>query len=202
MAAESVSPGSVVIALAFLTVTLLLLSSVSGTQAVERGGDGRRLLENANWKKEQEADRVWLPEQPAVNFSQYAGMVTVNAAAGRAYFYFFVESPDHPSSKPLTLWLNGGRSPTCPQPSDYAILPLFSLRDKFFVVWLHKFKLVNVGRCRTGMLVVGLWVRRRVWSIPHTSRLIRSLPPQVWMEPRFHFSPTFLGIPPSYHACV
>lgn len=139
MAAESVSPGSVVIALAFLTGTLLLLSSVNGTQAVERGGDGRRLLENANWKKEQEADRVWLPEQPAVNFSQYAGMVTVNAAAGRAYFYFFVESPDHPSSKPLTLWLNGG--PGCSSLAygfaeefgPYRILPDSS------GVYLHKY---------------------------------------------------------------
>ena len=66
-----------------------------------------------NWQAAQEADRVmWLPGQPAVNFSQYSGTVVVNATAGRAYFYFFVESPDelHASTKPLILWLNGGQS--------------------------------------------------------------------------------------------
>ncbi|KAG0589697.1 hypothetical protein KC19_1G040600 [Ceratodon purpureus] len=113
MAGEFFSRGpSVVAVLVLLVVTFLHLtvSSVNGTLVVEqsRNGGRRSLLENGNWKEQQEADRVWLPEQPAVNFSQYAGMVTVNATAGRAYFYFFVESPDHPSSKPLTLWLNGG----------------------------------------------------------------------------------------------
>ena len=67
-----------------------------------------------NWQAAQEADRVmWLPGQPAVNFSQFSGTVVVNATAGRAYFYFFVESsPDelHASTKPLILWLNGGQS--------------------------------------------------------------------------------------------
>lgn len=68
-----------------------------------------------NWQAAQEADRVmWLPGQPAVNFSQYSGTIVVNATAGRAYFYFFVESPDEhdASTKPLILWLNGGQSNT------------------------------------------------------------------------------------------
>ncbi|KAI3492421.1 hypothetical protein L1887_42925 [Cichorium endivia] len=52
---------------------------------------------------------VTLPGQPAgVNFNQYAGYVTVNPNAGRALFYYFVESPTDSSTKPLVLWLNGG----------------------------------------------------------------------------------------------
>ncbi|KAF5813953.1 putative carboxypeptidase D [Helianthus annuus] len=50
-----------------------------------------------------------LPGQPeGVNFSQYSGYVTVNPNAGRALFYYFVESPTDSSTKPLVLWLNGG----------------------------------------------------------------------------------------------
>ncbi|XP_058097051.1 serine carboxypeptidase 1-like [Magnolia sinica] len=57
-----------------------------------------------------EADKIdALPGQPAgVNFNQYSGYVTVDPTKGRALFYYFVESPDHPSTKPLVLWLNGG----------------------------------------------------------------------------------------------
>ncbi len=56
------------------------------------------------------ADRVWeLPGAPAnVNFTQYAGYVTVRA--GSELFYFFVESPQDAASKPLILWLNGGQN--------------------------------------------------------------------------------------------
>nr|XP_043630089.1 serine carboxypeptidase 1-like [Erigeron canadensis] len=50
-----------------------------------------------------------LPGQPAgVNLNQYSGYVTVNQNAGRAVFYYFVESPTDSSTKPLVLWLNGG----------------------------------------------------------------------------------------------
>ncbi|CAK9185850.1 unnamed protein product [Ilex paraguariensis] len=50
-----------------------------------------------------------LPGQPeGVDFDQYAGYVTVDPTAGRALFYYFVESPHNSSSKPLVLWLNGG----------------------------------------------------------------------------------------------
>ncbi|PKI46539.1 hypothetical protein CRG98_033096 [Punica granatum] len=52
-----------------------------------------------------------LPGQPEINvgFKQYSGYIITNAEHGRALFYYFVEaqSPD-PSSRPLTLWLNGG----------------------------------------------------------------------------------------------
>jgi serine carboxypeptidase-like clade 2 len=56
------------------------------------------------------ADRITLlPGQPPVNFSMYSGYVTVDAAAGRALFYWLIEAavPD-PASAPLVLWLNGG----------------------------------------------------------------------------------------------
>ncbi|KAJ9552441.1 hypothetical protein OSB04_016486 [Centaurea solstitialis] len=50
-----------------------------------------------------------LPGQPeGVDFDQYSGYVTVDPSAGRALFYYFVESPTDSSTKPLVLWLNGG----------------------------------------------------------------------------------------------
>lgn len=59
---------------------------------------------------DQEADRIaLLPGQPAVNFSQYSGYVTVNRQAGRALFYWFQEAPaGRAAAAPLVLWLNGG----------------------------------------------------------------------------------------------
>ncbi|XP_060217405.1 serine carboxypeptidase-like 40 isoform X2 [Lycium barbarum] len=48
-----------------------------------------------------------LPGQPPVKFKQYGGYVTVNASAGRALFYYFVEA-EKSMSLPLLLWLNGG----------------------------------------------------------------------------------------------
>lgn len=57
------------------------------------------------------ADRiVTLPGQPyGVNFDQYSGYVTVDHEAGKELFYYFVESPYNSSTKPLILWLNGGK---------------------------------------------------------------------------------------------
>lgn len=57
----------------------------------------------------QNRDRITeLPGQPRnVDFSQYSGYVTVNKEAGRALFYWLVESPTA-ESKPLVLWLSGG----------------------------------------------------------------------------------------------
>ncbi|XP_059635588.1 serine carboxypeptidase 1-like [Cornus florida] len=56
------------------------------------------------------ADKIRaLPGQPeGVDFDQYGGYVTVDPKAGRELFYYFVESPQKSSSKPLVLWLNGG----------------------------------------------------------------------------------------------
>ncbi|XP_038717871.1 serine carboxypeptidase 1-like [Tripterygium wilfordii] len=55
-------------------------------------------------------DKIYaLPGQPiGVDFEQYAGYVTVDPQAGRALFYYFAESPQNSSTKPLVLWLNGG----------------------------------------------------------------------------------------------
>ncbi|TVU46792.1 hypothetical protein EJB05_06355, partial [Eragrostis curvula] len=73
---------------------------------------------------------VSLPGQPEVaEFDQYAGYVTVDAKAGRALFYYFVEAPQDPLNKPLVLWLNGG--PGCSSFGSGAMLELgpFSVRS-------------------------------------------------------------------------
>ncbi|CAJ1947734.1 unnamed protein product, partial [Sphenostylis stenocarpa] len=59
--------------------------------------------------EDQKRDKIAkLPGQPEnVVFDQYSGYVTVDNEAGRALFYWLVETPDS-SSKPLVLWLNGG----------------------------------------------------------------------------------------------
>uniref|UniRef100_A0A0D9VUP5 Carboxypeptidase n=1 Tax=Leersia perrieri TaxID=77586 RepID=A0A0D9VUP5_9ORYZ len=55
--------------------------------------------------------------------------VTVDAKAGRALFYYFVEAPHDPFKKPLVLWLNGG--PGCSSFGAGAMLELgpFSVRS-------------------------------------------------------------------------
>ncbi|KAJ7970427.1 Carboxypeptidase [Quillaja saponaria] len=62
--------------------------------------------------EDQERDRIrYLPGQPTdVGFAQYSGYVTVNKRAGRALFYWLIESPASRGarSRPLVLWLNGG----------------------------------------------------------------------------------------------
>ncbi|XP_019193354.1 PREDICTED: serine carboxypeptidase-like 27 [Ipomoea nil] len=67
------------------------------------------LSSGANFAAGRERDRISrLPGQPEnVTFSQYSGYVTVDAEAGRALFYWLIESPAN-GSKPLVLWLNGG----------------------------------------------------------------------------------------------
>ncbi|CAH9080426.1 unnamed protein product [Cuscuta epithymum] len=67
----------------------------------------------SNTTTDQEKDKIsHLPGQPEnVDFLQYSGYVTVNEQAGRALFYWLVESPasrGNPEEKPLLLWLNGG----------------------------------------------------------------------------------------------
>ncbi|KAK1631485.1 hypothetical protein QYE76_005800 [Lolium multiflorum] len=56
------------------------------------------------------ADKIMaLPGQPPrVNFDQYSGYVMVSEEHFRELFYYFVEAPYEPASKPLILWLNGG----------------------------------------------------------------------------------------------
>ncbi|CAJ2645234.1 serine carboxypeptidase-like 45 [Trifolium pratense] len=56
-----------------------------------------------------EADKVIrLPDQPEVDFQQFAGYITVDEINQRNLFYYFVESEVDPVSKPVVLWLNGG----------------------------------------------------------------------------------------------
>ncbi|KAG8500504.1 hypothetical protein CXB51_004417 [Gossypium anomalum] len=83
---------------------VLVLLSVSGEGSRHDGE-----LSSGDILQRQEADRVVeLPGQPAVDFKQYAGYVTVNESHGRALFYWFFEATSKPEKKPLLLWLNGG----------------------------------------------------------------------------------------------
>ena len=52
-----------------------------------------------------------LPGQPHVGFQQFSGYVSVNDddMKHKALFYYFVEAEIDPASKPLVLWLNGGK---------------------------------------------------------------------------------------------
>ncbi|XP_038971039.1 serine carboxypeptidase-like 34 [Phoenix dactylifera] len=70
--------------------------------------ESRKLL-HCEESSQQLADIVdRLPGQPAVNFRQYAGYVTVNETHGRALFYWFFEAAEDVDKKPVLLWLNGG----------------------------------------------------------------------------------------------
>ncbi|PWZ57163.1 Serine carboxypeptidase-like 40 [Zea mays] len=73
---------------------------------------------------QREQDKIiCMPGQTVVaEFDQYAGYVTVDAKAGRALFYYFVEALQDPSDKPLVLWLNGG--PGCSSFGSGAMLEL------------------------------------------------------------------------------
>ncbi|WJX29322.1 Serine carboxypeptidase-like 45 [Trifolium repens] len=55
-----------------------------------------------------EADKVIrLPDQPQVDFQQYASYITVDVVNQRNLFYYFVEFEVDPVSKPVVLWLSG-----------------------------------------------------------------------------------------------
>lgn len=60
---------------------------------------------------QQQLDRVLeLPGQSFnISFAHFSGYVTVNEQSGRALFYWFTEAEEDPVSKPLVLWLNGGK---------------------------------------------------------------------------------------------
>ncbi|CAL0310297.1 unnamed protein product [Lupinus luteus] len=69
--------------------------------------DNYDMVDSHNGLKEK--DRiVKLPGQPHVKFSQYGGYVTIDKLAGRALYYYFVESQHSKEKMPLLLWLNGG----------------------------------------------------------------------------------------------
>jgi len=95
------------------------------------------------------ADRILgLPGQPPrVNFRQYSGYVTVNEEHGRELFYYFVESPYGAASKPLILWLNGGKQTRDASP-DRVRAEDGESSHRLFRGWM------NV--CRPRMLVAGV----------------------------------------------
>ncbi|PKU59485.1 Serine carboxypeptidase-like 29 [Dendrobium catenatum] len=59
----------------------------------------------------QQRDKVFLlPGQSFnVSFAHYSGYVTLDEESGKALFYWFFEAVEDPHSKPLVLWLNGGK---------------------------------------------------------------------------------------------
>jgi len=89
------------------------MSSEEASMVAKNGGGDEDF-----WKVEEERvvlmeeDKVkGLPGEPeGVDFDQYGGYVTVDAKKGRRLFYYFVESPQNASHKPLLLWLNGGNN--------------------------------------------------------------------------------------------
>lgn len=88
-----------------LAAILLSLHPLPMSLSAAAGSDGGG---GDSGTAEAAADRITaLPGQPRVNFSMYSGYVTVDAAAGRALFYWLIEAAD-PASAPLVLWLNGG----------------------------------------------------------------------------------------------
>lgn len=50
-----------------------------------------------------------LPGQPNVTFNQFSGYISVDDVKQRSLFYYFAECEIDPVSKPLVLWLNGGK---------------------------------------------------------------------------------------------
>jgi hypothetical protein len=93
-------------------VSLVVWASIASAGHAEKAEEfaSRREMWETGWQAEQEADRIIsLPGQPPVNFSMFSGYITVNAEAGRAHFYYFVEAVHKPEKRPLVIWFNGGQ---------------------------------------------------------------------------------------------
>lgn len=91
------------------------------------------------------ADKIWkLPGQPQVGFQHFSGYVTVDQEKERALFYYFVEAEIDEASKPLVLWLNGGR-----------FLTIF-LYNMFFS-WRKSLDGVLIAMCRAWLFIFGGW---------------------------------------------
>ncbi|MCO5606827.1 hypothetical protein L7F22_061018 [Adiantum nelumboides] len=92
--------------LSVVYAAIFICGTVLSKHAVQASNYGEM-----DWKRAQEEDLIkdGLPGQPEVQFKQYSGYITVNASAGRALFYWFIEADSHSAhKKPLILWLNGG----------------------------------------------------------------------------------------------
>ncbi|GMH12208.1 hypothetical protein Nepgr_014049 [Nepenthes gracilis] len=94
-----------------------------------------------------EADKIEaLPGQPeGVDFNQYAGYVDVDPDAGKALFYYFVESAQDSAAKPLVLWLNGG--PGCSSLGNGALQELgpFRVNSDGTTLFRNKYAWNNVA---------------------------------------------------------
>ncbi|CAI9104370.1 OLC1v1003027C1 [Oldenlandia corymbosa var. corymbosa] len=93
------------------------------------------------------ADKITaLPGQPnGIKFDQYSGYVTVDPNADRALFYWFVESHNSSSKKPLVLWLNGG--PGCSSLGAGALTELgpFRVNSDGKTLWQNPYAWNNVA---------------------------------------------------------
>lgn len=111
----------------FLSLAVAMLLIVASSATGKHKGEEEE-------EKEAAADRITtLPGQPKVSFEQFSGYVTVNEAAGRALFYWLTEAVDEPLSKPLVVWLNGGKFLT----SLLLALHIF-LKTKTNTKWSHR----------------------------------------------------------------
>ncbi|KAG6575709.1 Serine carboxypeptidase-like 40, partial [Cucurbita argyrosperma subsp. sororia] len=100
--------------------------------------------DQAGRKQQDKIER--LPGQPPrVSLSQYGGYVTVNKTAGRAFYYYFVESPQNKTSLPLLLWLNGG--PGCSSLAFGAMAELgpFRARSDGKTLFHNRFSWIHVA---------------------------------------------------------
>ncbi|KAK8460973.1 hypothetical protein SEVIR_2G427900v4 [Setaria viridis] len=90
--------------------SLAVASPSTATDRAQRHASSPSSPPAVGRKEDDRVDR--LPGQPdGVDFAQYAGYVTVDAAAGRALFYYLAEAGGGASASsraPLLLWLNGG----------------------------------------------------------------------------------------------
>ncbi|XP_019053613.1 PREDICTED: serine carboxypeptidase-like 28 [Nelumbo nucifera] len=115
-------------ALVSLLYAVLLFSGTSAQNSTTSGGSTEgwsavHLIDDAiiPQPSSRSADRVFaLPGQPKRGIVvQYAGYVTVSAAAGRAFFYYFSEGPIS-INQSLFIWFNGG--PGCSSFGNGAML--------------------------------------------------------------------------------
>lgn len=116
------------------------------------------LAPSASTSQERERDRIeQLPGQPRnAGFAQYSGYVTVNQQAGRALFYWLVESPAsrRPESRPLVLWLTGG--PGCSSVAYGAAEEVgpFRIRPDGKTLYLNPYAW---NKCECGEMKIPFW---------------------------------------------
>lgn len=78
-----------------IVFTATLFTFLTGVKSLQNDNNGDKITS--------------LPGQPKVTFQQYSGYIAVDKKKERALFYYFAEAETQPESKPLVLWLNGGK---------------------------------------------------------------------------------------------